>query len=302
MMHLAQLQFGAPGWFAISLTVIVGAFALLFYAYRSLTLKQSLSGAALCLKLSAIAILSIALAEPLWSGTRIQPGTNLFAVLVDDSASLQITDPDTGQTRLQQVQQLLAGEDKKQPSSQPQWLIDLQQNFSVRQYSVDSHAHAKPDLQHLTFTGKHSNLISSINELNQRYQKLPLAGIILMTDGISAEEISQLKPGVPVYPVPIGNETPATDLAITNTSVTYSPFEDAPIRILADLSTTNCQQSQVETQLLDQAGKVVETVTRQIETPDQQLQIRFQVRPDQPGIAFYQIKTRLLKNAKPELT
>lgn len=302
MMHLAQLQLGAPGWFAISLTVIAGAFALLIYAYRSLTLKQSLSGAAFCLKLSAIAILSIALTEPLWSGTRIQPGTNLFAVLVDDSASLQIRDPDTGQTRLQQVQQLLAGEEKDQTSSQPQWLVDLQQNFSVRLYSVDSRAHAKADLQHLTFTGKQSNLISCINELNQRYQKLPLAGILLMTDGISAEEISQLQQSVPVYPVPIGSETPSTDLAITNTSVSYSPFEDAPIRILADLSATHCQQSQVETQLLNQTGKVVETVTRQIETPDQQLQVRFQVRPDQPGIAFYQVKTRLISNANQELT
>lgn len=302
MMQLAQLQFGAPGWFVCSLVVIAGSLALLVYAYRSLTLKQSLSAAAFCLKLSAIAILSIALTEPLWSGTRIQPGTNLFAVLVDDSASLQIKDSATGQTRLQQVQQLLTGEDKNQPSSPPQWLIDLEQNFSVREYSVDSHAHAKLDLQHLTFTGKQSHLISSINELNQRYEKLPLAGIILMTDGISAEDISQLQPGVPVYPVPVGSQTLSTDLAITNTSVSYSPFEDAPLRILADLSAMECQHCQVETQLLDPTGKVVESVTRKIDTPDQRLQVRFQVRPDQPGIGFYQIKTRLISNTNQELT
>ncbi|QDT42387.1 hypothetical protein Pan241w_24710 [Gimesia alba] len=300
MICLAQIQFGAPDWTTITIAVLIVGLALLIYAYRSLSLQRSLSGVAFSLKLCGIAVLSIALTEPLWSGVRIHPGTNLFAIVVDDSQSLQIKDSKTGQPRLQQIQQLLSTTEAEQKT--PQWMIDLEQNFSVRKYSVDAHAHAQTNLQHLTFDGSQTNLVSSLNELNRRYQKLPLAGILLMTDGISAEEINQLETSVPIYSVPIGDSTPATDLAITKTSVSYSPFEDAPIRILADLSATQCQQKQIKAQLLDETGKVVETVTREVSQPEQEFQIRFQVRPDATGIAFYQIKTSLISAETNEAT
>ncbi|WP_145449260.1 hypothetical protein [Gimesia panareensis] len=302
MICLAEIQFGAPGWSFCMLAAMVGGLVLLVYAYRSLTLKRSLSGAAATLKLLAIAILSIALTEPLWSGVRMTPGTNLFAVLVDDSQSLQIKDPKSKKPRSDQLQQLLTATDKQQKDAQPGWMIDLEQNFSVRKYSLDSHAHARSDLAHLEFTGTSSHLVTSLNELNQRFQKLPLAGILVLTDGISADEVSQLETSVPIYPVPIGQAAPATDLAITNTSVSYSPFEDAPIRILADLSATQCQQKQITAQLIAPAGEVVETITREVSQPEQQFQLRFQVKPEETGIAFYQIKTSVNVPEGSELT
>lgn len=274
------------------LAAIVGGLGLLVYAYRSLTVKRSLSGAAAGLKLLAIAILSIALTEPLWSGVRMTPGTNLFAVLVDDSQSLQIKDPQTGKPRSEQLQQLLTAADNKQnEETPPRWLSDLEQNFSVRKYSLDTHAHARSSLAQLQFAGTSSNLVTSLNELNQRFQKLPLAGILVLTDGISADDASQLETSVPIYPVPLGQSAQATDLAITKTSVSYSPFEDAPIRILADLSATQCLQKQITAQLLDPAGKVVETIIREVSQPEQQFQIRFQVKPEETGVAFYRIRT-----------
>ncbi|MFG0239978.1 MAG: hypothetical protein ACF8CY_02825, partial [Gimesia chilikensis] len=291
MISLAEIQLGAPGWSLFVPVAIITGLGLLVYAYRSLTVQRALSGGAAGLKLLAIAILAITLTEPLWSGTRMVPGTNLFAVLVDDSQSLAIQDPKTGKPRSEQLKQLLASANKQQPEAQARWLIDLEQNFSVRKYSLDSHAHARSDLTHLKFEGTSSNLVTSINELNQRYQKLPLAGILVLTDGISASDTSQLKSSVPIYPVPIGHVARSTDLAITNTSVSYSPFEDAPIRILADLSATECQQKQLTAQLIDPAGKVVETITREVSQPQQQFQLRFQVKSEETGVAFYRIKT-----------
>ncbi|MCA9017702.1 MAG: hypothetical protein KDA77_20430, partial [Planctomycetaceae bacterium] len=265
---LAQIQFGAPDWTTITIAFLIVGLTLLIYSYRALSLQRSLAGVAFSLKLCGIAVLSIALTEPLWSGMRIQPGTNLFAIIVDDSQSLQIQDQETGQPRLQQIRQLLSTTDSEQKT--PQWMTDLEQNFSVRKYSVNAHAHAQTSLQRLTFDGSQTNLVSSLNELNRRYHKLPLAGILLMTDGISPEEISRLEASVPIYPVPIGTSTPATDLAITKTSVSYSPFEDAPIQILADLSASQCQQKQIKAQLLDESGKVVETITREVSQPEQE--------------------------------
>lgn len=299
---LAQLQFGAPEWTTIMIATIIVGLVLVIYAYRSLSLKRSLSGAAMFLKLLGIAILSIALTEPLWSGVHVHPGTNLFAIVVDDSRSLEIKDSETGAPRLQQIKQLLTASQPTADNKHPQWLIDLEQNFSVRKYTVDAHAHAQTELQHLTFDGSKSNLVSCLTELNQRFHKLPLAGILLMTDGISAEEISRLETSAPIYPVLIGSSSPATDLAITKTSVGYSPFEDAPIRILADLSATECQQKQIKAQLLDETGKVVQTITRDVTQPEQQFQIRFQVRPEAKGIAFYQLKTTLIASETKEAT
>lgn len=300
MMCLAQIQFGAPDWTMITVAILVVGLALLIYAYRSLAVERSLAGLAFSLKLCGIIVLSIALTEPLWSGVRIQPGTNLFAIVVDDSQSLQITDIPSGEPRLKQVQELLTANQPDQDT--PQWMTDLERNFSVRKYSLDAHAHAQSNLQQLKFDGLQSKVVTSLNELNRRYQKLPLAGILVMTDGITAEDLNQLESSVPIYPVPIGESKPATDVAITKTSVSYSPFEDAPIRILADLSATQCQEQQITAQLVDDTGKVVETITRDVTQADQQFQIRFQVRPETTGIAFYQIKTTLNSADKKEAT
>ena len=299
---LAQLQFGAPHWTTFMVATMIVGLVLVIYAYRSLTLKRSLTGAAMFLKICGIAILSVALTEPLWSGVRVHPGTNLFVIAVDDSRSLQIKDPETDQPRLKSIKQVLVSSDPTSDNKHPQWFIDLEQSFSVRQFSIDAHAHAQTDLQHLSFNGSKSNLVSSLNELNQRYKKLPLAGILLMTDGISIDDLKNLETSVPVYPVVIGTDTPATDVAITKTSVSYSPFEDAPIRILADLSATQCQQKQIKVHLLDETDKIVETVLRDITQPEQQLQIRFQVHPEETGIAFYQIKTTLISAEHEEAT
>lgn len=299
---LAQLQFGAPHWTTFMIVSMILGGLLVIYSYRSLTIKRSLSGIAMCLKIGGIAVLSIALTEPLWSGVHMHPGTNLFAIAVDDSRSLQIKDPETDQPRLKIVEQLLRAPQGTTDKTQPAWLIDLAQYFSVRKFTVNAHAHAQTDLQHLTFKGSQTNLTSSLNELNQRYKKLPLAGILLMTDGISNADLKNLETSVPIYPVIIGSNAAATDVAIIKTSVSYSPFEDAPIRILADLSATQCQQKQIKIQLLDESKKIVETVLREITEPEQQLQVRFQVRPEETGIAFYQIKTTLVSSENQEAT
>ena len=115
--------------------IMIVGLVLVIYAYRSLTLKRSLTGAAMSLKICGIAILSIALTEPLWSGVHVQPGTNLFAIAVDDSRSLQIKDSETNQPRLQTVQRLLTSSQPDAENKYPQWLIDLEQYFSVRKFS-----------------------------------------------------------------------------------------------------------------------------------------------------------------------
>ncbi len=299
---LAQLQFGASDWTTIAFAILCAGLILVLFAYRSVTLKRSMTSLAVCLKISGIAILSIALTEPLWSGTRVQPGTNLFAVVVDDSQSMKTIDPQTDQPRLEQIRKLLSPSQSTSEKNDPQWLIDLEQNFSVRQYRIDAHAHAQSKLRDLTFAGSKSNLISGMNQLNQRYSNLPLAGILLMTDGISPEEISHLNTSVPIYPIPVGSSSPAMDLAINKTSVSYSPFEDAPIRVLVDILATKCQQKQFKVQLLDDTGKIIETVNRNVSEQNQQFQIRFQVRPEKTGVAFYEIKTTLSSPKNEEVT
>ncbi len=299
---LSQIQFGAPHWTTFMIATLIIGLALVIYAYRSLTLKRSLTGAAMFLKISGIAVLSVALIEPLWSGVHVHPGTNLFAIAVDDSRSLQIKDSDTHKPRLQTIKQLLTPTDPTSENEHPQWLIDMEQDFLVRKFSFDAHAHAQTSLQQLSFNGSQSNLVSSLNELNQRYQKLPLAGILLMTDGISTNDLKNLETSVPVYPVIIGTKSPSTDVAITKTSVSYSPFEDAPIRIIANLSSKECQSQKIKVQLLDDTNKIVETVLRDVTQPEQQFQIRFQIRPEETGIAFYQIKTTLVSAEHEEVT
>ena len=51
--------------------------------------RSGCAGSASALKAAALAALALCLLEPLWFGEHVRPGANLFAVMADNSQSLQ---------------------------------------------------------------------------------------------------------------------------------------------------------------------------------------------------------------------
>jgi len=174
------------------------------------------------------------------------------------------------------------------------WLHRLGQDFELRRYVASDRLRRVRRYGKLEFNGVASNLETSLQQLGQRFEGQPLAGIILVSDGNAtdltgaAESLSGVPP---VYPVllPSGNELP--DLSISNAVTTQSAFDDAPVSILVQASVKGSPAANIQYTLLDQNGVALESQTQ---PASEERPVRFQHRPDSAGAVFYNVRTALV--------
>src|SRR5438045_3165568 len=145
-MSFAALIFS--GW--NSLWLAAGAL-LLGAMFSAWSYRAAPAGAArwLCFTLKTLGLVALAfcLLEPLWSGQRARPGANLFAIVADNSQSLQIKDRDESKSRGEVLRDMLN-------SQRENWQDSLEQNFDLRRYLFDARLQATKDFGELAFDGR----------------------------------------------------------------------------------------------------------------------------------------------------
>ncbi len=282
----ATLIFSGSNWLWFAAGTLVLALLLLFWSYRAAS-----AGAArwvcLFLKMLGLVALAFCLLEPLWSGQRARPGANLFAIVADNSQGLQIKDRGQTHTRGQFLRDLLNPQ-------RAAWQATLEENFDVRRYFFDTRLQTTKDFNQLAFDGRASAIGSSLRTLADRYRGRPLAGVLLLTDGNAtdlrgAPDLTGLPP---IYPVVIGTTDPIVDLAVQQVRVSQTAFEDAPVSVQADVTATGFRGESVVAQVLDRSGKRVAEQTLRARKDNDTMAFRFQLRPDTPGLSFYQLQVR----------
>jgi uncharacterized membrane protein len=260
--------------------------ALLVRSYGSVTGMGGTRPLALGLKVVAIMILGLCLIEPLWSSRRAQSGANLFAVVADNSRGLTIRDRGESRTRGQILQEAIQ-------RGKGGWLAKLAEDFQVRGYVFDSRLRRTMDFSELAFDGKASALGETLRTLAERYRGRPLAGVLLLTDGIATD---MADPGndwaglAPVYPVVVGRDQTPDDLALANVTVSQTSFEDAPVTIQADVEATGHAGRTLAVDLTDDAGDLVEQQTWKVGGRDTKQAFRFRLRPESTGVLFYHLR------------
>lgn len=235
------------------------------------------------LKAVGVAVLALCLLEPMW--TRLQPrtGANLFALVADNSQGLQLLDAGADMSRGAQLRTWLDGD----------WRTALDKQFSVRRFTFDRRLRDVREEYQLSFDGTASSLGEALRSLRDRFAGRPLAGILLFTDGIATdgptrpEDLAGLPP---VYPVAVGDDAPVRDLAIDRARVTETAFEDAPVTIQADLTVRGLSGRSADVYVEDAVGRVVRQKTLAIRSEEESLSVRFQLRPDEPGLTFYRLR------------
>ncbi len=277
-----------PGshWLWLAGAVALVMLALLVRSYWPATSMGFSRALALGLKLLAILILGLCLAEPLWSSRRAQSGANLFAVVVDNSASLTVRDRGMSQSRGQILQGILS-------RGRTGWLAELAKDFQVCGYVFDGRLRRTIDFSELTFEGKTSALTTTLRTLTERYRGRPLAGVLLLTDGIATDvddSTSDWSGLAPVYPVAIGQDKVPDDLAVASVSVSQTSFEDAPVTVQADVEAAGHAGRTVAIDLTDDSGDRVEQQTWKVGTEDAKQVFRFRFRPAKTGVLFYHLQ------------
>ena len=93
-------------------------------------------------KLCAVVLLLFCLLEPMWTQQRVRPGANLFAMLADNSESLQVRDAGNASTRGEELLGLLASE----PDG---WQAALEAEFGLRRDMFDTRLRSSRDFREL---------------------------------------------------------------------------------------------------------------------------------------------------------
>ena len=285
-MIFATLTFSGDLWRWPAAGSLLVAIGLVFWSYRRSTLKRKwLCGG---LKILGLTLLALCVLEPQWTRQRVRPGANLMVILADNSSSLQVSDDGAGQPRAEQLRKVL-------DPSRSNWQSTLGDAFDLRRYQFDQRLQPVENFAAMGFDGQASGMGSALQMIISRFQGRPLAGIVLLTDGVATDLTSvpaDLTGWPPVYPVVIGGKGPSQDLAVRKVSVTQTAFEDAPVTLDAEVGTTGFNGRTIKAVLTDAAGKVVEEQKRPVPGGSVVSAFRFQIKTAPAGVSFYQFSVR----------
>jgi len=283
----ASLTIGNPAWMIPALVVAIVGILLALILNRQ-RLAQSPLGP--ILRIVGWVLLCLCLMNPLWSSSRPRSGANVVAVVADISRSHLVTTGTAKETRADAFLAALKEGEKSEPIG---WLTQLSQDFELRRYTVGDRLQQIDNFEPVEFNGTASGLQTAMRQLKLRYEGQPLAGIILLSDGIatdatgSLEELAGMPPVFPIFPP---DDVSLPDVAIGTYSVTQTAFDDAPVTIQVQPAAVNVTSGQIAVTLFDAEGTPIETQTRDVNDPSP---LKFRHRPTQGGTVFYTLKAAL---------
>lgn len=290
-MTMPSLIWGSPQWLVGAGVLMAVALGALLWSYTRARTSRSVRITCTVLKVIGFSALALSLLEPLLSGVRPRRGANAFVILADNSQSLQIKDDGAAQTRAEWVRDLVQ---KESP-----WKTRLGQDFDVRNYLFDSHLRAVDGYDDLSFDGPGSSLTTSLAALARRFRGLPLAGVLLVTDGNRTDtgdiDWSALPP---VYPVTPPTRGATRDVGVSNVSISQTNFESAPVVIRADVSAVGYRGQKIVATVLDEKDNPVERQEATASADGKPLSFRFQFRPEKRGVNFYRVQAFPVSEAK----
>lgn len=273
----------------------VAVLALLVWTYSHVSGRDKWHRIAFALKMLGVLLLALCLIEPLYSSRRAKSGANLFLVVADNSAGLNIRDRGSDRTRGQILQDAIQ-------KGQAGWLANLNQDFQVRSYLFDTRLHRTTDFADLAFDGKATSIAGALRTIAERYRGRPLAGVLLFTDGIATDASdppTDWSGMPPIYPVVVGQDQTERDIALSNVTVSQTAFEDAPVTIQADVQASGFAGRTVATDLLDAAGNRTERQQWAVRRSEDKQTLRFRLRPDKTGVLFYRLRAAELSGDVP---
>jgi uncharacterized membrane protein len=261
-----ELRFAAwsGSYVALLVALVAGAVAVLTYRMTgprvSTRDRLVLSG----LRVALIAVIVACLFRPVLVVKAAVEQQNFVAVLLDDSRSMQIADLD-GAARASIVKQEFGAADRGM-------LKTLSDRFMVRSFRF-SNAASRVDVEdELTFSGGQTRLGVALDGARQELAGLPLAGIVVVSDGADTAEdalgkslLALKSQGVPVFTVGVGQETLPRDIQIGRVSTPRFALKGTTLMIDVLITQTGFAGQTIALDVEDD-GRIVGS--QQVKLPD----------------------------------
>ncbi len=277
------------------IAILIGLALLLPLTWRTWKTSRGLERGfrlGLALRIIGIVLLLLCLVEPHLTTKRAVKGANIVAFLADNSQGLSVLDNGESQSRGAKMIDRLAGPEAT-------WPAELAQDFQVRSYRFDNDLRRVMDFAKLDFTGSRSQVINTLNQLKERFENLPLAGTVLVTDGNATDfdgTLPDLSGLPPIYPIVVGDEGQLTDISMNHVELRQTAFDDAPVSIRTDVSSSGSSSRRVEVGIRnlesgnDSLSSTPESKIVSIRSDGKPASIAFEWRPSETGIQFYEIE------------
>jgi uncharacterized membrane protein len=208
---LAFLLVGSKWWFLpVSGLAIAGA----VYFYRNVS-REKRSRGMVALRALTFVTLAFMLMRPILNVSTVLPQESYMAVVIDNSESMNIKDDGTK----------ARSEELKEQLEKTSFMKRLADKFKIRVYRFDKEAERIERPDELTYTGKRTRMESATDLLRQELGTVPLAGVVLISDGADnasaafAESLAKLESKhIPFYTVGVGADQITHDAEIIKVS------------------------------------------------------------------------------------
>lgn len=280
----AAILWQADHWLAAVSALLVIAIGAIWLGYRGQRGRGWVVPVGMALKAAGIILVLLSLLEPMRVVERARSQANEFALMVDASRSMTISDPGASRSRGEEVKEALIDDRRT-------WIQTLERDFRVRRYEAGAHLQPVADFSALAFDRRSSALAAALREVAGRYQDRPLAGILLFTDGNLTDAGTGNLPWSelpPVYPVVVGSSQSRKDVALRSAAVRETAFEDAPVGLQAQVSAPGYFGETIEVAVRNRHGAVVESQRQSVDA-DESMVFRFKLKPESTGLEFYRI-------------
>jgi uncharacterized membrane protein len=207
------------------------------------------------LRIAILAVVVFCLFRPILVVKAAVPQQNFLAVLIDDSRSMQIADWGT-EARGAFVRQAFGSKDAALVKS-------LSERFVLRTFRFSSSATRLGSAEELSFAGAQTRLGAALEGARQELAGLPLAGMVLVSDGADTTDASLtdallgLKAAaVPVFTVGVGRDRLTRDVQVDRVSTPRTALKGTSLVTDAVITQTGYAGETVSLNVEDE-GRIV---------------------------------------------
>ena len=233
------------------------------------------------LRTATLAVLLFCLFRPVLVVKAAVSQQNFLAVLVDDSRSMQIADWN-GARRAEFVKQEFV--DKGGPVLQA-----LADRFVIRTFRFSSIANRVASPGDLAFNGSQTRLGAALDGARQELAGLPLAGVVLVSDGADTTETSltdallALKAAsLPVYTVGVGQDRLPKDIQVSRINVPRTALKGTSLLVDAVITQTGYAGQTVSLDVEDE-GRIVGSQEVRLPADGEPAAVRVRFTASDPG-------------------
>ena len=240
-----SFQAGLSLWVLLPILAVLGGILFFVYRQRWANVDGGVGWKLFTLRTALFILLGLLVMRPSLVLSTLVPRENMLALLADNSKSMAILDE--LEPRGTPLTGLL--------SPESDFIQNLDEKFYLRPYLFDERATASQFPLQMDWSGDQSNMVAALQRVLNESRNLPLAAVVLFSDGADnsfrsySEVIPELQARqIPVYTVGLGPELIDKDVEMTqiSTARTLLPGSAATARVTLQQSGFGGSRGRVE--------------------------------------------------------